>query len=155
MRMQVGDDMFYFWEVAVACQAPLFMEFPWDFLGKNSGVGCHFLLQGIFPNLGIRPTSPTWAAAAAKSLQSYPTLCNPVDSSLPGSAIPGIVQARTLEWVTISFSIAWKDILSHGRINKMWYINNMEYSLTIKRYEILIYVLTRMNLEYVLLSERS
>ena len=42
------------------------------------------------------------AAAAAKSLQSCPTLCNPVDSSPPGSAIPGILQARTLEWVAIS-----------------------------------------------------
>jgi len=47
-----------------------------------------------------------WAAAAAKSLQSCPTLCDPIDSSPPGSAIPGILQARTLEWVAISFSIA-------------------------------------------------
>ena len=46
------------------------------------------------------------AAAAAKSLQSCPTLCDPVDSSLPGSPIPGILQARTLEWVAISFSNA-------------------------------------------------
>ena len=45
-------------------------------------------------------------AAAAKSLQSYPTLCNPIDGSLPGSAVPGILQARTLEWVTIAFSNA-------------------------------------------------
>ena len=45
------------------------------------------------------------AAAAAKSLQSCPTLCDPIDSSPPGSAIPGILQARTLEWVAISFSI--------------------------------------------------
>jgi len=44
------------------------------------------------------------AAAAAKSLQSYPTLCNPIDGSPPGSPIPGILQARTLEWVAISFS---------------------------------------------------
>ena len=47
-------------------------------------------------------------AAAAKSLQSCPTLCNPKDSSPPGSPVPGILQARTLEWVTISFSNAWK-----------------------------------------------
>ena len=46
------------------------------------------------------------AAAAAKSLQSCPTLCNPTDSSSPGSPIPGILQARTLEWVAISFSNA-------------------------------------------------
>ena len=46
------------------------------------------------------------AAAAAKSIQSYPTLCNPIDGSPPGSPVPGILQARTLEWVAISFSNA-------------------------------------------------
>ena len=46
------------------------------------------------------------AAAAAKSLQSYPTLCDPIDCSLPASTFPGILQARTLEWVAISFSNA-------------------------------------------------
>ena len=46
------------------------------------------------------------AAAAAKSLQSCPTLCDPIDGSLPGSPVPGILQARTLEWVAISFSNA-------------------------------------------------
>ena len=45
---------------------------------------------------------------AAKSLQSYPTLCDPIDGSPPGSPVPGILQARTLEWVAISFSNAWK-----------------------------------------------
>ena len=48
------------------------------------------------------------ATAAAKSLQSCPTLCNPMDSSPSGSPVPGILQARTLEWVAISFSNAWK-----------------------------------------------
>ena len=48
----------------------------------------------------------TAAAAAAKSLQSWPTLCDPIDSSAPGSPVPGILQARTLEWVAISFSNA-------------------------------------------------
>ena len=47
-------------------------------------------------------------AAAAKSLQSCLTLCDPIDGSPPGSPIPGILQARTLEWVAISFSNAWK-----------------------------------------------
>ena len=50
--------------------------------------------------------TPTAAAAAAKSLQSCPTLCDPIDSSPPGSPVPGILQARTLEWVAISFSNA-------------------------------------------------
>ena len=45
---------------------------------------------------------------AAKSLQSCPTLCDPIDCSLPGSPVPGILQARTLEWVATAFSNAWK-----------------------------------------------
>ena len=48
------------------------------------------------------------AATAAKSLQSCPTLCDPIDGSPPGSSVPGILQARILEWVAISFSNAWK-----------------------------------------------
>ena len=47
-------------------------------------------------------------AAAAKSLQSCPTLCDPIDGSPPGSPLPGILQARTMEWVAIAFSNAWK-----------------------------------------------
>ena len=54
------------------------------------------------------------AAAAAKSLHSCPTLCDPIDGSPPGSHVPGILQARTWEWVAISFSNAWKvKSLSH------------------------------------------
>ena len=60
------------------------------------------------PNLNLWqecPEDPA-AAAAAKSLQSCPTLCDPRDGSPPGSPIPGILQAKTLEWVAISFSNA-------------------------------------------------
>ena len=53
-----------------------------------------------------KPKCPSTAAAAAKSRQSCLTLCDPIDGSPPGSAIPGILQARTLEWVAISFSNA-------------------------------------------------
>ena len=48
------------------------------------------------------------AAAAAKPLQSWPTLCDPIDGSPPGFPIPGILQARAVEWVAIFFSYAWK-----------------------------------------------
>ena len=51
---------------------------------------------------------PIKMTVAAKSLQSCPTLCNPTDGSPPGSAVPGILQARTLEWVAISFSNVWE-----------------------------------------------
>ena len=57
----------------------------------------------ISENEGTRAIA---AAAAAKSLQSCPTLCDPIDGSPPGSPVPGILQARTVEWVTISFSSA-------------------------------------------------
>ena len=70
----------------------------------SQGVG-----QGIFRTKTIH--FPPWvlhAAAAAKSLQSCPTLCDPIDGSPRGSPVPGILQARTLEWVAISFSNAWK-----------------------------------------------
>ena len=63
----------------------------------------------LFTNLRpwVHPsTSPM--LCYAKSLQSRPTLCDPIDGSPPGSPIPGILQARTLEWVAISFSNAWK-----------------------------------------------
>ena len=50
-----------------------------------------------------------YAAAAAKSLQLCPTLCNPIDGSPPGSPLPGILQARTLEWVAIPFSQGFPD----------------------------------------------
>ena len=49
-----------------------------------------------------------FCVSAAKSLQSCPTLCDPIDGSPPGSTVPGILQARTLEWIAISFSNAWK-----------------------------------------------
>ena len=59
----------------------------------------------LYIHIHIPPTSAT---AAAKSLQSCPTLCDSIDGSPPGSPVPGILQARTLEWVAISFSNAWK-----------------------------------------------
>ena len=56
----------------------------------------------------IRKFHVNAVTAVAKSLQSCPTLCDPIDSSPPGSPVPGILQARTLEWVAISFSNTWK-----------------------------------------------
>ena len=84
---------------------------------KTTGVGCHSFFQGIFLNQGLIPSLPHCrhilyhlsqgiSIAIAKSLQSCPTLCDPIDSSPPGSPVPGILQARTLEWVAISFSNA-------------------------------------------------
>ena len=62
-----------------------------------------FSCLSVYVHLILKP-----AAAAAQSLQSYPTLCDHIAGNLPGSPVPGILQARTLEWVAISFSNAWK-----------------------------------------------
>ena len=68
-----------------------------------------FSLPSLFPLTHVNThTHLHTAAAAAKSLQSCPTLCDPRDGSPLGSSVPGILQARTLEWVAISFSSAWK-----------------------------------------------
>ena len=71
--------------------------------------------------LWLQSSSAVIFMVAAKSLQSCPTLCDAIDSSPPGSLFPGILQARTLEWVAISFSNAWKEKvkvkpLSHVRL---------------------------------------
>ena len=65
---------------------------PWDSPGKNTGVGCHVLLQCMK------------VKSESEVAQSCPTPRDPMDCSLPGSSIPGILQARTLEWVAIAFS---------------------------------------------------
>ena len=66
-----------------------------------------YIAGGFFTNWAIREAFPLHlaAAAAAKSLQSCPTLCNPIGGSPPGSTVPGILQARTLDWVAVSFSL--------------------------------------------------
>ena len=70
---------------------------------------------------------PTWAGhpkdnsyAAAVSLQSCPTLCDPIDGSPPASPVPGILQARTLDWVAISFSNAWKWKVKVRSLSPVW-----------------------------------
>ena len=74
----------------------------------------------------VRKILFNWAlqklAAAAKSLQFCPTLCNPIDSSPPGSPVPGIPQARTLEWVAISFSNAWKWKVKAKSLSHVWFL---------------------------------
>ena len=66
---------------------------PWDSPGKNTGVSCHFLLQGMK------------LKSESEVAQSYPTFRDPMDCSPPGSSIHGIFQARVLEWGAIAFSV--------------------------------------------------
>ena len=62
----------------------------------------------------------TTTTTTTKSLQSCPTLCDPIDSSPPGSPVPGILQARTLEWVSSSFSNAWKWEVKVKSLSRVW-----------------------------------
>ena len=73
-------------------QQPTRLPCPWDSPGKNTGVGCHFLLQCMKVKSECEVT------------QSCPTLSDPMDCSLPGSSTHGIFQARVLEWGAIAFS---------------------------------------------------
>ena len=63
--------------------------------------------------------------AAAKSLQSFPTLCDPIQGSPPGSPVPGILQARTVKWVAISFSNAWKWKVKVKLLNRVWLLETL------------------------------
>ena len=82
---------------------------PWDSPGKNTGVGCHFLLQCMK------------VKSESEAAQSCPTLSDPMDCSLPGSSIHGIFQARVLEWGAIAFSEykvipwGWVPTLPHNK----------------------------------------
>ena len=78
---------------------------PWDSPGKNTGVGCHFLLQCMK------------VKSESEAPQSCPTLSDPMDCSLPGSSILGIFRARVLEWVAIAFSRITVKFSSILRIN--------------------------------------
>ena len=74
-------------------QQPTRLLHPWDSPGKNTGVGCHFLLQCME------------VKSESQIAQSCPTLSDPTDCSLPGSSVHGIFQARVLEWVAIAFLV--------------------------------------------------
>ena len=76
---------------------------PWDSPGKNTGVGCHFLLQCMK------------VKSESEVAQSCPTLSDPMDCSLPGSSIPGVLQVRTLQWVAVAFSMTNLDSILKSR----------------------------------------
>ena len=78
---------------------PTRLPCPWDSPGKNTGVGCHFLLQCV--------------KSESEVAQSCPTLSDPMDCSLPGSSVHGIFQARVLEWCAIAFSeCLWQEAVN-------------------------------------------
>ena len=130
------------------------METSWDVVVLRGALGSSaFQLSSSLPTLwgshSIIPSSQLppdngehaktkefHAAAAAKSRQSCPTLCDPIDSSPAGSSVHGILQARTLEWVAISSSNAWKwkvKVKSLSRVRIPWVWANCLSSFAVKR----------------------
>ena len=81
---------------------------PWDSPGKNTGVGCHLLLQCMK------------VKSESEVAQSCPTLSDPMDCSLPGSSVHGISQARILEWGAIAFSLVKGDPLYISKTFSLW-----------------------------------
>src|SRR5574337_1236621 len=79
---------------------------PWDFPGKNTGVGCHFPLHCMT------------VKSEGEVAQSCPTLSNPMDGSPPGSSVHGIFQARVLEWGAIAFSVkeSWGILITSNKL---------------------------------------
>ena len=90
---------------------------PWDSPGKNTGVGCHFLLQCMK------------VESESEVAQLCPTLCDPMDCSLPGSSIHGIFQARVLEWGAIAFSLFTTNffVLAIGSVDFTDEVSNWYY----------------------------
>ena len=96
-------------------QQPTRFHRPWDSPGKNTGVGCHFLLQCMK------------VKSESEVAQSCPTLSNTMDCSLPGSSIHGIFQARVLEWGAIAFS---KDVFKSSYNDLKFMVQNFNYVCT-------------------------
>ena len=89
---------------ATHSRQPTRLPHPWDSPGKDTGVGCHFLLQCVK------------VKSESEVAQSCPTHSDPMDRSLPGSSVRGIFQARVLEWGAIAFS----DVIQHQVLKKLW-----------------------------------
>ena len=105
----ISNQRYHFWDIyfPVSLYKKLSNHFPeWLYYFTSSPEGNEW--SSLCIPAGIWWHYFSSAAAAAKSLQLCPTLCDPIDGSLPGSPVPGILQARILEWVAISFSSAWK-----------------------------------------------
>ena len=125
---------------------------PWDFPGKNNGVGCHCLLPGsswprdrtwvscivgrLFTVWATREVKSNQSESESEVAQSCPTLCDPVDCSPPGSSIHGILQARILEWVALIKGACKRGALSQAReIRAIWRPRRTEHTVAVLKTE--------------------
>ena len=97
---------------------PTRLPCPWDSPGKNTGVGCHFLLQCMK------------VESESEVVQFCPTLRDPMDCSPPGSSFHGIIQARVLEWVAIACSVSYLNSLKIEAFNSLKYASLVAVSST-------------------------
>ena len=96
---------------------------PWDSPGKNTGVGCHFLLQCMK------------VKSESEVAQSCPTLCDPMDCNLPGSSVHGIFRARVSEWVAVAFSERrGRDTKKKKRLVASWILSSTRNRKSRTRY---------------------
>ena len=103
------------------------LESPWTARRWNQSILKEISSECSLEGLMLKPKLQYFGslmqrttAAAVKSLQSYPTLCDPIDGSPPDSAVPGILQARTLDLVAISLSNAWKWKVKVKSLSRVW-----------------------------------
>ena len=110
---------------------PTRLRHPWDSPGKNTGVGCHFLLQSMK------------VKSEGEVAQSCQTLCDPMDCSPPGSSVHGIFQARVLEWGAIAFSgLVGSNHIKYRHIYAFRHINLPKYLIFPAKYKIPNFVLS-------------
>ena len=112
--------LWFFSLAAVFSILTLHLLQQWSYISTIFWINFLFSKLYMFPQYIFSGIYSGFAAAAAKSLQSCLTLCDPIDGSPPGSPVPGILQAQTLEWVAISFSSVWKWKVKVKSLSRVW-----------------------------------
>ena len=118
---------------------PTRLPHPWDSPGKNTGVGCHFLLQCMK------------VKSESEVAQSCPTLSDPMDCSLTGSSVHGIFQARVLEWGAIAFSLYYNiSTLKYNSLNSFFFCLDFFFNFILF---FIFFPYIRLYLFYIFLSQ--
>ena len=122
-------------------QQPTRLPRTWDSPGRNTGVGCHFLLQCMK------------GKSESEVAQSRPILCDPVNCSLPGSSVHGIFQARVLEWGAIVFSERLEEVTKFHKIQRCSLCHSLYYKNHKPKYPVIKAWLTRLRHIHMILHD--